>query len=633
MRFLRLAMLFALAAALPGWAAPAVKLAELIEGRPLGRSIDVLEDASGTLGIEDLRKTPDELFARGAADALNFGYSNSIWWLRFKLAGDAEPREPLLEIRFPSLDHVDVYALPRDARGSDAVTLKRGGDSLVWAARDVRHRNHVFRLSVPANAERTFYVRVASESVVTVPAWLWQPDAFAVNERDAMIVLGLFYGLVIALFLYNLMLFLALRDRVYLWYVLYTASFGMFLFTFDGLGFEHLWPNSVWWANHALATALSLTLAFGVQFARSFLVLPRIALAVDRFSQGVVALAGLFAFSAATGWVLSYGAILRALSVVSAVTATLVLYISVREVLRGDRPTRFFLLAWVALLVSIAVGASRNFALVPTNFFTVYGLHIGLALDVVLLSFGLADRIGIIKHEKLAAQAEALATHRALLEATRENERELERRIGERTAEINRVNEKLREEALEREGMVARLREQEERMRFMAQHDALTGLPNRYSMQERLSLALELAKRNRKHVAVMLVDLDDFKAVNDTRGHAAGDQVLIAVANRLRSSVRGSDTVARIGGDEFVVLAGELDRADGAGMIAEKIADMVQLPIAVQGGAPWSISCSIGISVFPQDAQTSAELLAQADRAMYAAKAAKDRRIAYYAEV
>jgi diguanylate cyclase (GGDEF)-like protein len=215
----------------------------------------------------------------------------------------------------------------------------------------------------------------------------------------------------------------------------------------------------------------------------------------------------------------------------------------------------------------------------------------------------------------------------------RDNERELELRIAERTAELIRANEKLREEAAERDALVARLREQEERLRFMAQHDALTGLPNRYSMQERLALALEMAKRNRKKVAVMLVDLDDFKQVNDTRGHAAGDQVLIAIGQRLRSSVRGSDTVARIGGDEFVVIAGDLDRGDGAAMIAEKIADMVQLPIAVEGGGPWKIACSIGISVFPEDAQTSVDLLAQADRAMYKAKSEREKRFAYYAEV
>jgi diguanylate cyclase (GGDEF)-like protein len=148
-------------------------------------------------------------------------------------------------------------------------------------------------------------------------------------------------------------------------------------------------------------------------------------------------------------------------------------------------------------------------------------------------------------------------------------------------------------------------------------------------MQQRLALALELAKRNRKKVAVMLVDLDDFKRVNDSRGHLAGDQALAAVAGRLRASVRASDTVARYGGDEFVVLAGEIDRAEDAAHIAEKIVDSVGVPLAVDGGTE-RVSCSIGISVFPDDAREGERLIELADRAMYAAKAARSRRYAFH---
>jgi diguanylate cyclase (GGDEF)-like protein len=282
------------------------------------------------------------------------------------------------------------------------------------------------------------------------------------------------------------------------------------------------------------------------------------------------------------------------------------------------------------LLGFIVFGALRNFALVPTNFVSIHGLHIGFALDVLLLSFALGDRISVLRRERAEAHAEALDAQRLLLEATRENERELEGRIDERTAELNRVNERLRAEASERESMRELLRHQEEHLRFMAQHDALTGLPNRLSMQQRLSLAMELAKRNRKKLAVMLVDLDQFKAINDTRGHIAGDQALTQIASRLRTSVRGSDTVARFGGDEFVILAGELDRAEDAGMIAEKVADMIQVPISLSGG-PAKVGCSIGISVFPDDAEDGDKLIALADKAMYASKAQKGRRYAFYA--
>jgi diguanylate cyclase (GGDEF)-like protein len=259
-----------------------------------------------------------------------------------------------------------------------------------------------------------------------------------------------------------------------------------------------------------------------------------------------------------------------------------VLYGSVRAMLQGYRPARLFLLAWSALLVFIALGALRNYTLVPTHFLTINGLHIGLALDVLLLSFALADRIHTLK--RATANAEA--------------------------------------EAREREDVV-------EQLRHMAQHDTLTGLPNRASMQQRLALAIEFAKRNRKKLAVMLVDLDDFKRINDARGHPVGDQVLKALAGRLRSSVRGSDTVARYGGDEFVVLASELERVTDAAHIAEKISDMVSVPLPVDGVLE-KTGCSIGISIYPDDAEDPEILIERADRAMYAAKAVKQQRYAFF---
>ena len=288
-----------------------------------------------------------------------------------------------------------------------------------------------------------------------------------------------------------------------------------------------------------------------------------------------------------------------------------------------------FFEASAVLLVFILFGALRNFALVPTNFVTIYGLHFGFALDVLLLSFALGDRISILRRERAQAHAETLKAQALLLEATRENERELERRIAQRTAELNSVNERLRAEASDRESLMQLLRHQEEHLRFMAQHDPLTGLPNRTSMHQRLALALELAKRNRKKVAVMMVDLDGFKRINDTRGHPAGDQALVQLASRLRTSVRGSDTVARYGGDEFVILAGELDRLEDAGMVAEKVADMISVPVSIPGG-PAHVSCSIGISVFPDDAESGEDLIALADQAMYATKTGKGKRYAFY---
>ena len=588
------------------------------DGVAVGRYADVLEDPRGALRREDVA-TPgiEGRFARSEVEVPNFGYTYSAFWLRFGL-----PREtgrllvPMLalEIRFPSIDSIELHVPYRAAAGLE-YKVQRAGDLQPWEAREVKHRNHVFRIPTEGLADAPAYLRVRSESALTVPVYLWRPEALIASDRNSQLVYGLFYGLVTALFLYNLMLFLALRDPVYLWYVLYVLSFGIGLAAFDGLAFQYLWPDSVWWANHALGTALCATLFFGTQFARSFLGIPSITVFANRFLLAVMALAAAGVLFAATGWLVAYGTIMRTLSAVACATAGIVLYVAVRAVLDGYRPARFFLLAWTALLVFIALGALRNFAIVPTYFLTVNGLHVGLALDVVLLSFALADRINAIKREKEAAQGEALASRSALLEATQAHERELERRIAERTAELNRANELLRD--------------QEQHLRHLAQHDPLTGLPNRLSMQQRLALAMEIAKRNRKKLAVMMVDLDGFKRLNDTRGHRSGDYVLTQIAARLRTSVRGSDTVARYGGDEFVVLAGELDRAEDVANIAEKIADMVSLPVPIDGVME-KIGCSIGISICPDHAEGAEGLIERAERAMYAAKAAKHPRYVFF---
>jgi len=599
----------------------------------LGRFMQVLEDPGGTLQLEDVRSGAQAgHFAPAASDPVNFGYSHSTWWLRFALPGGAPAGEDLLlEVAYPSLDRVELYVPDPQPGAAPRYWAHIAGDTLPWAAREVRDRNFVFRIAAPQPpGAHLYYLRVQSNSVLTVPAKLWRPEAFAVQSRNAQLILGLFYGLVLALVLYNLMLFFAVQDRVYLYYVLYAASFGTFLLGYDGLAYQYLWPDSVWGANHAVAMTLALTLALGALFAHAFLDMRRTAPRAGLAMRGVGLGGALLAASAALGWPLDYGGVLRAISVLGFATAALATYIAIRALISGFRPARYFLLAWAALLAFIAVGALRNFTLVPTTFLTLYGLHIGFALDVLLLSFALGDRILLLRRERATAEAEALAAQRLLLEATRESERELEQRIAVRTAELNSVNERLRAEASEREGLMAQLREREQHLRFMAQHDALTGLPNRLSMQQRLALAMELAKRNRKKLAVMLVDLDDFKVINDTRGHPAGDQALVQLAARLRTSVRGSDTVARYGGDEFVVLAGELDRGEDAAMIAEKVADMIQVPLALEGGTA-QISCSIGISVYPDDAETGDALIALADKAMYASKSEKEKRYAYYA--
>lgn len=157
------------------------------------------------------------------------------------------------------------------------------------------------------------------------------------------------------------------------------------------------------------------------------------------------------------------------------------------------------------------------------------------------------------------------------------------------------------------------------RVAFLAHHDQLTGLPNRILLGDRLRVALAQAARNKAGCGLMFLDLDRFKSINDTLGHAIGDELLIEVSRRLKISVRDSDTVARLGGDEFVVVLPSLKSAEDAEVVAKKILASVGSPYELSGH-PVRTSPSIGIALYPENAADGDELLKHADAAMYEAK-------------
>lgn len=168
-----------------------------------------------------------------------------------------------------------------------------------------------------------------------------------------------------------------------------------------------------------------------------------------------------------------------------------------------------------------------------------------------------------------------------------------------------------------------------EQVEYLATHDSLTGLPNRRLFFDRLSHAINVAERNEKLMALMFIDLDGFKQVNDTFGHAAGDELLCVVGERFRSQLRSADTVARLGGDEFAVILENLDHVDPISELADALLRSLSEPIVTAQGAA-RVSASIGIVICPLEAKSAKEMMVDADRAMYAAKAAGKNCFLFY---
>ena len=201
------------------------------------------------------------------------------------------------------------------------------------------------------------------------------------------------------------------------------------------------------------------------------------------------------------------------------------------------------------------------------------------------------------------------------------SERDFDRRVPPaRVAELDSLGSDFNALLGEMEAWQSHLQSENETLAHQANHDSLTGLPNRAFFEGRLIRALRGAAKLDERVAVLFLDSDRFKDINDNFGHAAGDAVLVAVAARVRAQLRDGDLVARLGGDEFAILLAPLHKAEDAQRIADKIIASMDMPIDVPGGSQVLTSLSIGIAIYPEHGATPGTLLNAADAAMYQAK-------------
>jgi diguanylate cyclase (GGDEF)-like protein/PAS domain S-box-containing protein len=217
---------------------------------------------------------------------------------------------------------------------------------------------------------------------------------------------------------------------------------------------------------------------------------------------------------------------------------------------------------------------------------------------------------------------EDVTERRQAVDALRQLNEQLEERVRERTAELEQANARLQSEVEDRQ-------QAEARAQHLALHDALTGLPNRRLLNDRLVQSLAQAKRETWQLAVMFIDLDRFKNINDTLGHTVGDEVLREMSRRLTGILRESDTVARVGGDEFVVVLSHAQPGDLALVTAKMMSELCS-PVNCEG-QELRITASIGVASYPGDAEDPLKLLSQADAAMYHAKSRGRRNVQFYA--
>ncbi|WP_233356566.1 diguanylate cyclase [Pseudomonas mangrovi] len=560
----------------------ALQLQENSPPQSLTAQVEYLADPTGTLRLDDLL-TASQAPAWRRASKLNFGYVDGAIWLRLTLQSvQSQTGDWRLEFSYPSLDRITLFDV-----GSDGVRLGQAGDMLPFQQRSVANRAPVFDIRLQPGERRTLYVRASSEGAMTLDGTLYARNQHERHSVDGYLVHAMYSGTLIALGCYNLLLFFALRERPFLYYALFVSAFFVGILGLNGLGAQFLWSGGNWWTNRALPFGINAAAAIGLLFARSFLDTAKWMPRGDRWLRlATILLSG----CALATLLLPVQQALQLMSISGLCMCVCTLITGFVCVRKGAPGAALFLLAWLTLLLGASLLALRNFALIPSNAFTMHAMQIGSALEMILLSLALAARFNELKRQK----EQVLQSH----------ERQLEHRVAERTEALEEANRQLSS---------------------MAMQDALTQLANRTSLQRQLDQAIQRAKRRNETLAVMLIDLDGFKPINDLHGHELGDQVLIEIARRLRDCARDSDLPARLGGDEFVLICEAIHSAEHALEVAERILTGLHAPILL-GELCLQVGASIGI-VLSRGEESGTTLIRQADAAMYAAKAAGRNRV------
>lgn len=391
----------------------------------INHAVSFLEDQSGEMSIKTIRAADvaGDFQPHQSNDPLNFGLSSSVYWLRFDLAGQkSDGQMYLLEVAYYALTDVTLFY-------PDGRKITTGQYEPV-ADRPWPHRHLVFPVRLSSDQPQTYYLRVASAGSITVPLRLWTPEAFSLEAQTNYLWVAGYYGSAAALLLYNFFLFLSLRDRNYLFYcgfLLFTA-FGMFIM--NGFGAYALtpfgWPKSV-----GTNSFFALSGLFALWFLREFLGTARELPRTDKLLQFVMGLFIVIAALPVLDIPVRFG--VGSLSTLGVIAGPLMLAVTVVSWLRGHHGARFLMLAWTVLLIAVSVQAARNFNLLPTNVVTSNLLQIGSMLDMLLLSFALADRIQGERLARERAQKQAMEAQNKLVEGLQESERQLEQRVKQRT--------------------------------------------------------------------------------------------------------------------------------------------------------------------------------------------------------
>ncbi|MFL6624488.1 MAG: diguanylate cyclase [Sulfurifustis sp.] len=543
----------------------------------------VLEDPTGEATLEQVR-APSARFRDVTVRAPNYDFSHSAFWFRLPVANPNDrPLALYVKSDHALLDYVTLYVLVSGKLRETA----RSGDRLPLAERAYPAAALVLPFHLGAHEAAELYVRVRAEAgAVLVPFEVLDDAELTASLSTQRLVHGIELGIFGFLLVYNFVIFLLLPQRSYLFYVIWLLLSYLAMTSANGFGAASLYPRTPWINNEGVVVLSGLSYFMFLLFAREFLSTATSA-ALDTWVKVLLAVT---VFHTLAPFLMPIQDAYRVNVLLLMLSPLASGSIGVVAWRLGRREALFYVAGHVVALVGIlAVGLIVG-GVLPYHPLTFELIPIALAAAALIHASGLAHRIRLLANAKIEAESTMrvqMETHKA----------ELERVVAERTAELEAARRKAEQ---------------------LATTDPLTGIYNRRGLFELAEQQLKLARRSGQPFSILMFDLDHFKRVNDTYGHAEGDRVLCDVVAAGREVVRDSDLFGRIGGEEFLVALPDTD-LDAAAEIAERIRGRIAERVRV-GDSHEPITASVGIACLSEARTNMDKLESAADAALYRAK-------------
>jgi len=525
-------------------------------------SIALLSDPDKNLSIEDvLTASARAGFKRPQSAYATLGFRHDVVWLRVPVRLTAQAADVwILDIDYSLLNRVDVYAYA--VNSGKIIQHAVLGNAHPFMQRPILSRSHAVALELKPGDSYDIFLRVDTGGSMILPITLSTYSAFHGRALNEQMLQGILSSLALFLLLYSLLQWFSLREPLYLKYCLLVFFSAMFSVHFFGIGAQYLWADSLWMERHMAGITALLASASTALFIENVLG-PDMG---PLLRKAIKVLVGILVTSA-----LAHGVGLIDIQVVSVIMGTLGLAPSLLAIpgallrlRRGDSVGAYFLLAWLGYFVASAVMVGVVKGYIGANVWTLHSFVMGSTFDMLVFM-----RIAVLRTN---------AIHIAAKSATMERDA----------------------------------------LHSLAHTDPLTGLMNRRGLNATLDAALPCSTPE-KLLAVYMLDMDNFKPVNDQHGHDVGDELLMVVAARLRATMRVGDVVARTGGDEFVVVATGLQNESQAADLGDKLLDVFRAPFALEQQV-CHVGITIGYALAPSDGNDAISLLKRADAAMYSGK-------------